>query len=923
MKKLLVFLLALVMCLSCFAACTTPGNGDETTDGGNEGGEPTLAEAVEYLRSIYKDNAKETPVDYDVVGKIVIGETTFDVTWTTSLESITVKVSEKNSSFYTVDIPVKNDTVTDYTLTATVKDAAGNSETLSFERALPVYDSSAIVERPEDQQAYKFYLVHASLGQTLYATGATQDGGNKYILTTTDPKAAPDFYTEADGEGFKFYTTIDGVKNYVYAKTTTSDDGKVSKYIGYSTEEGTTWTYKSETNAWYTMINGLEYVVGTYGTYNTICISDSSFMTPDTTGKTQFPAGLIKKDVAESMTPSEGPTIYKTPEEIVNAAYELELNGVLSGGHKYTLTGVITDIPNPWSDDYGNITVVIVVNGMTDKPIECFRLKGDGANKLAVGDTITVTGELLKYDNKSETGKVEFNAGCTLVSGSGSGSGDNDQPSTPSQPSGELKAQSPVAGTVYKFGFLQGNKNQVYYLTGVLSGFYMASTETFADGADFYVEATEGGFHLYCMVNGAKKYVNAKSVVGTDGKNHINGLFEDTASSVYTYDETLKTLVTAIDGENYLFGTKADGTFTTLGPMKASSGCFYAVLVTEAASAPSTPETPDTPDTPDTPVTPDVPSDAETMVIYFPKDGKYVTGIEYEYTSSKGTKKMQLVLTANKAEALAFSVITNDDGTLAFMAEGKYLMADGTNVELVASAGENTLFVMEEADGGHYIRCNTANFQGKAQYLEVYSGYLTCYGMGTDPSIYVFELQDGEGANGKVQELGSTTPVEPETPSTPETPVTGNNVVLSVDTLEIASQTYAAGTTTLNGVGFEYIQMGNYGNGLQMRDKNGNTSSIWNTTAINGGIARIELVYSDSMSVQYANPDAVVFTFGNAVGEATCTTKLSTTAGVKTYTITPDAGSYTFFKLEHDLGYTFYWKSITIVFTDGSTASIG
>jgi hypothetical protein len=144
-----------------------------------------------------------------------------------------------------------------------------------------------------------------------------------------------------------------------------------------------------------------------------------------------------------------------------------------------------------------------------------------------------------------------------------------------------------------------------------------------------------------------------------------------------------------------------------------------------------------------------------------------------------------------------------------------------------------------------------------------------------------------------------------------------------VDTLNIPSQTYAAGTATIDGVGFEYIQMGNYGNGLQMRDKDGNTSSIWNTTAMSTGISKIELVYSDTMSVQYSNADAVIFTFGNAVGEATYTTKLSTTSGVKTYTITPDAGSYTFFKLEHDLGYSMYWKSITIVFTDGSTASIG
>lgn len=615
MKRILILLLALVMCLGCFAACTTDqGGGEETTVGGEETQAPdntdaaTLTDAVKYLRSIYKDSAKETPADYDVVGKVVIGDTEFVVTWATDNADIVVKVSEKNAAFYTIDIPVKNDTAVDYKLTATVTDANGESESVSFDRALPVYDSSAIVDKPEEQQAYKFYMIHASLGQTLFATAETQD--NKYIKTTTDPKAGLDFYTEADGEGFKFYTEIDGTKMYVKASTTTSDDGKVSKYIAYSATEGTTWIYKTETNAWYTTIDNLEYVVGTYGTYNTICISDSFYMTPETTGKTQFPAGLMKKETAEAMTPSEDSTVYETPEEIVNAAYALEPGAILSAGHKYTLTGVITEIPTAWSDSYGNITVVIVVNDMTDKPIECFRLKGDGASTLAVGDTITVTGEIVNYatyndDDSLKFTKVEFNAGCTLDSGNGSGGdGDNtDQPSdTPSTPTEGLNAQAPVVGTAYKFGFLQGNKNQIYYLTGVLSGFFMASTETYADGADFYVEETEGGYHLYCMVDGAKKYVNAKSVIGTDGKTHINGLFEDAASSVYTYDETLKTLVTAIDGTNYIFGTSNDEKYTALGPMKADSGCFHAVLVTEAGTVPTTPdeggdETPSTPST--------------------------------------------------------------------------------------------------------------------------------------------------------------------------------------------------------------------------------------------------------------------------------------------------------------------------------------
>ena len=172
----------------------------------------------------------------------------------------------------------------------------------------------------------------------------------------------------------------------------------------------------------------------------------------------------------------------------------------------------------------------------------------------------------------------------------------------------------------------------------------------------------------------------------------------------------------------------------------------------------------------------------EMITIYFPKDGKYVTGVEYKYTSSSGKVKMQLVLTTNKAEALPFEIIRNADGTVAFVAEGRYLMADGTNAELVSAPTENTLFVFEETDGGVFIRCATANFSGKPQYLEVYSGYLTCYGMGTDPSIYVFEIQNAEGANGKVQELGGSDSgsTEPSTPSTGATSIP--NGVASVET---------------------------------------------------------------------------------------------------------------------------------------------
>lgn len=126
-------------------------------------------------------------------------------------------------------------------------------------------------------------------------------------------------------------------------------------------------------------------------------------------------------------------------------------------------------------------------------------------------------------------------------------------------------------------------------------------------------------------------------------------------------------------------------------------------------------------------------------------------------------------------------------------------------------------------------------------------------------------------------------------------------------------------TATVAGVEFSYIQVGCYGNGIQMRDSTGDdgsqrTSLLWNSSAFAGGIQKIELTYASTKDVKYANPDAVIFSFGTSTAVDAYTTKLSTTAGVKTYTITPDATTYTFFKLEHDVGFSFYWDSIKVYY---------
>ena len=93
--------------------------------------------------------------------------------------------------------------------------------------------------------------------------------------------------------------------------------------------------------------------------------------------------------------------------DIVDEAYALENGEALS--YEATLTGEIISVDTPYSADYKNITVTIKIAGREDKPIMCYRLKGEGADALMPGDIITVTGTLKNYK-----GTIEFDAGCSL-----------------------------------------------------------------------------------------------------------------------------------------------------------------------------------------------------------------------------------------------------------------------------------------------------------------------------------------------------------------------------------------------------------------------------------------------------------------------------------------------------------------------------
>lgn len=143
---------------------------------------------------------------------------------------------------------------------------------------------------------------------------------------------------------------------------------------------------------------------------------------------------------------------------------------------------------------------------------------------------------------------------------------------------------------------------------------------------------------------------------------------------------------------------------------------------------------------------------------------------------------------------------------------------------------------------------------------------------------------------------------------------------LTADSLGLTNQ-YLDGLAGISGVKFEYIQLYKGDNGIQMRFKDGVSSSLHNANAFAKGIVRIELTLNSGKTV-YDNTDVFSFKFGTSADNLGAEIKLSTVSGQTKYTITLDQGTYTYFSMTKIIeDYTFYVDSIRIIFVDEITLS--
>ena len=117
---------------------------------------------------------------------------------------------------------------------------------------------------------------------------------------------------------------------------------------------------------------------------------------------------------------------------------------------------------------------------------------------------------------------------------------------------------------------------------------------------------------------------------------------------------------------------------------------------------------------------------AGDQVVIYHSSGKAMTEQGYTYTNPKnGSTKDELVsVDASVADgkmtvpdtAVVLTVKVDENGKYSFVAtDGKYLYMDSNHVRFVDEAGANTLFQLETATDGYFVKADTANFKGNAQ----------------------------------------------------------------------------------------------------------------------------------------------------------------------------------------------------------------
>ena len=659
MKKILSIALVLVLCLSLFAGC-----------GEKKGDEPAsnLVNAKSFLEDmIYGTNYKPGDVmsidrDKDVVASVAVDGVSYPIEWSINITegaADSVKIGESSTANHVkIDLPDVAETDILFSAIATFKDEAGKTETATFnykmvctlgdlellDKAYGLADGEKLsgtpsltgdiveIKTPYDAttksisvviqvglDADKLVLCSGLMGDYVdglvlgdnicvqgvlgkyngvvsFESGCTMvyvnkadgstpgettttapsgddtttipSGDNTTSAPTTKPTSAPSTDLKKVTDQAKILSDITKLgenESLSYIAVLTGKVLQVEKYEEKYSSVTLTFKVGDTTIECYRMKgNGVD-KVKSGDTITVQGVIKNYFYEGATKGKIEFAWHEASgTEVTMTKLVASAAQDLDSEADILKAAFALKDGESLQ--KDVTLTGKVVDIETPYDAAFENITLNFTVAG---KKIKCYRMKGNGVDKVKEGDTITVSGKIKNYQ-----GVVEFDTGCQMTK----------RIAGTTTTKTMKKVTAPKAGVAYKFGMVQENVNKdaVYYLAGDMAAIYYLNTTSSANAAiDVYLEAVSGGFHMYTMINGKKTYINM-----VQSGTHVNGKYQDTASTVYTFDEELKTIVGEFGGQKYVFGTNtekngAPSKYTTVGGYRPD-GAFYCQFYEEA-----------------------------------------------------------------------------------------------------------------------------------------------------------------------------------------------------------------------------------------------------------------------------------------------------------------------------------------------------
>lgn len=282
-KKLIIGVLALSMCFamsSCDVINGFLGNNSSTSS--TTESEYDVAAAAEVLYDTLVDSDEETRVDYTVPNTLSYLKNVYTITWSVNVTEDDVKLT-KGDTETTVVVNKNAQADIEYKLTAVVSDPNGKTETIEFERKVlqaPTYTPEAITAKPVENQAYKLYVYQSTSKIDCYFKGLMS---GYYFATSEDYTEGVDVYVE-------YVTDSTDLFNLYFNHVT---DGK--QYIGveisgthsnivYKSAPVSSFSYSTELGTIITNVEGTDYYLGNYSSYNTIQASKTSYASTSNVG---------------------------------------------------------------------------------------------------------------------------------------------------------------------------------------------------------------------------------------------------------------------------------------------------------------------------------------------------------------------------------------------------------------------------------------------------------------------------------------------------------------------------------------------------------------------------------------------------------------------------------------------------------------